>query len=81
MKRWANLPPNNTLLSDQNYRKIWNAWNELRDLDMDIRKYSEESEACKRIDIVDNLKKILKAREIIIYFLNFLLMSTSKNIK
>ena len=29
---------------------------------MDIRKYSEESEACKRIDIVDNLKKILKAR-------------------
>ena len=62
VKRWANLPPNNTLLSDQNYRKIWNAWNELRDLDMDIRKYSEESEACKRIDIVDNLKKILKAR-------------------
>ena len=62
VKRWANLPPNNTLLSDQNYRKIWNAWNELRDLDIDIRKYSEESEAYKRIDIVDNLKKILKAR-------------------
>lgn len=62
VKRWTNLPPNNTLLSDQNYRKIWNAWNELRDLDIDIEKYSNKSEAYKRIDIVDNLKKILKAR-------------------
>ena len=60
VKRWTNLPPNNTLLSDQNYRKIWNAWNELRDLDIDIEKYSNKSEAYKRIDIVDNLKKILK---------------------
>ena len=62
VKRWTNLPPNNTLLSDQNYRKIWNAWNELRDLDIDIEKYSNKSEAYKRIDIVDNLKKILKAK-------------------
>ncbi|MBF1213418.1 MAG: hypothetical protein HXM17_00765 [Fusobacterium periodonticum] len=62
VKRWTNLPPNNTLLSDQNYRRIWNAWNDLRDLDLDIEKYSDETEACKRIDTVDNLKKILKAR-------------------
>jgi hypothetical protein len=62
VKRWTNLPPNNTLLSDQNYRRVWNAWNDLRDLDLDIEKYSDETEACKRIDTVDNLKKILKAR-------------------
>lgn len=62
VKRWTNLPPNNTLLSDQNYRRVWNAWNDLRDLDIDIEKYSDEIEVCKRIDIVDNLKKILKAR-------------------
>lgn len=33
IKRWENLPPNNTLLSDQNYKKIWNGWNELKKLD------------------------------------------------
>ena len=24
---WGNLPPNNTLLNDRNYRKIWKSWN------------------------------------------------------
>lgn len=33
IKRWDNLPPNNTLLSDENYKKIWHAWNELKKLD------------------------------------------------
>lgn len=33
VKKWENLPPNNTLLSDQNYKKIWNGWNELKKLD------------------------------------------------
>ena len=33
ISRWENLPPNNTLLSDQNYKKIWHAWNSLRTLD------------------------------------------------
>ena len=62
VKRWTNLPPNNTLLSDQNYRRVWNAWNDLRDLDTDIEKYSDKTELNKRIGIVNNLKKILKAR-------------------
>ncbi len=31
--RWENLPPNNTLISDQNYKKIWRGWNELKKLD------------------------------------------------
>ncbi len=33
IRRWENLPPNNTLLSDQNYKKIWHAWNSLKTLD------------------------------------------------
>lgn len=33
IKRWDNLPPNNTLLSDQNYKKIWRSWNELKKID------------------------------------------------
>lgn len=37
IRRWENLPPNNTLLSDQNYKKIWYAWNSLKSLDELIR--------------------------------------------
>ena len=33
---WNNVPPNNTLLNDKNYRKIWKAWNFLQYLDSDI---------------------------------------------
>lgn len=33
IRRWENFPPNNTLLSDQNYKKIWHAWNSLKTLD------------------------------------------------
>lgn len=33
IRRWENLPPNNTLLSDQNYKKIWQFWNEMKELD------------------------------------------------
>ena len=33
VRRWENLPPNNTLLSDQNYKKIWHAWNEMKKID------------------------------------------------
>lgn len=36
IKRWENLPPNNLLLSDKNYRKIWDAWTWLRQLDQQI---------------------------------------------
>lgn len=31
--RWENMPPNNTLLSDQYYKKIWKGWEALRELD------------------------------------------------
>ena len=33
IRRWENLPPNNTLLSDRNYKKIWRAFNELKEID------------------------------------------------
>ncbi len=42
--RWKNLPPNNTLLSDKRYRKIWDGWIALKILDGQI-----ESD-CQRLD-------------------------------
>lgn len=38
IRRWENLQPNNTLLSDRNYQKIWRAFNELKEID-DIVKH------------------------------------------
>lgn len=34
--KWDNLPPNNTLLSHRDYRRIWDAWRWLQSLDEDI---------------------------------------------
>lgn len=34
--RWENMPPNNTLLSDQNYKKVWKGWESLKSLDRQI---------------------------------------------
>ena len=34
--RWDNLPPNNTLLSHRDYRRVWDAWRRLQTLDDDI---------------------------------------------
>ena len=34
--RWDNLPPNNTLLSHHDYRRVWDAWRWLQTLDDDI---------------------------------------------
>jgi len=33
IRSWDNLPPNNVLLSDRNYRKVWDSWQQLRDID------------------------------------------------
>lgn len=41
IKKWENLPPNNTLLSDKNYRKIWDSWIELKKLDQIVKNISE----------------------------------------
>lgn len=37
IRRWENLPPNNPLLSDRNYGKIWRNWNELKEIDEIIK--------------------------------------------
>lgn len=43
--RWENLPPNNTLLSHRDYRRVWDAWRWLQTLDDDIsRDFSQLSE-------------------------------------
>ena len=36
--RWENLPPNNTLLSHRDYRRVWDAWTWLQSLDDDVDK-------------------------------------------
>lgn len=34
--KWDNLPPNNTLLSHRDYRRVWDAWRWLQSLDDDV---------------------------------------------
>lgn len=48
IRRWENMPPNNTLLSDQNYKKIWKCWNELKAIDTIIASDSKniDSRVC-----------------------------------
>lgn len=35
---WGNVAPNNALLQDRNYRRIWDGWLRLQSLDEDIRR-------------------------------------------
>lgn len=37
IKQWDNLPPNNVLLNDKNYRKIWDSWQQLKSLDEQVQ--------------------------------------------
>lgn len=42
IRRWENMPPNHALLSDQNYKKIWKCWKELKQIDDLIREDHEK---------------------------------------
>lgn len=42
---WDNLPPNNTLLSHRDYRRVWDAWRWLQTLDDDIARDFSQIEA------------------------------------
>ena len=42
---WDNLPPNNTLLSHRDYRRVWDAWRWLQSLDHDIARDHAQLEA------------------------------------
>lgn len=44
--RWDNLPPNNTLLSHRDYRRVWDSWRRLQTLD----------------DVIDRDLRLLEAR-------------------
>lgn len=46
IKRWENLPPNNTLLSDKYYKVIWKCWNELKQLDEWLINLSVRIDVC-----------------------------------
>ena len=63
VKRWENLPPNNTLLSDSNYKKIWSGWNELKKLDEIIlnnsRKMGERLATIFYVELLVYLKNTL----------------------
>jgi hypothetical protein len=49
---WDNLPPNNTLLSHRDYRRIWDAWRRLQTLDEDITNdLSNIEERAKTMDL------------------------------
>lgn len=43
--RWENLPPNNTLLSHRDYRRVWDAWGWLQVLDARIDRDSGQIES------------------------------------
>lgn len=56
--RWENMPPNNTLLSDQYYKKIWKGWEELKDLDRFVEECNHKiSERLSEIFYVEFLTK------------------------
>ena len=43
--RWENLPPNNTLLSHRDYRRVWDAWRWLQTLEDDTARDLSEVHA------------------------------------
>ena len=50
--RWDNHPPNNTLLSHRDYRRVWDAWSRLQFLDDDIsRDFSQLESRNKTIHL------------------------------
>ena len=36
ISRWENLPPNNTLISHRDYRRVWDSWRWLQTIDDDV---------------------------------------------
>lgn len=45
VRRWNNLPPNNTLLTNKYYKKVYKSWNDLKDLDELITDYDNNLES------------------------------------
>ena len=47
ISEWNNLPPNNTLLNDKNYRKIWKAFVSLQNINLD---FTEDLKNLKKLE-------------------------------
>ncbi len=54
ISRWENTPPNNTILSHRDYRRVWDAWRWLKKLDEDIASDFKE---------IDHREKIIEEWE------------------
>ena len=59
--RWENLPPNNTLLSHRDYRRIWDSWIWLQSLDADIK--NDFDDIMNRQKIVDFWNRIANLKQ------------------
>jgi len=60
---WTGTPPNNTLLQDKNYRKIWKAWIMLHQLDeMAVRDMDKLANSIKTIDMFTEAAEQSKER-------------------
>jgi len=44
IRDWENVPPNNTLLSHREYRRVWDAWRRLQTIDDDLARDLEHLE-------------------------------------
>lgn len=52
VRDWANVPPNNVLLQDRHYRKIWDGWMRLQALDAGVSRDAE----CQADDWLEALR-------------------------
>lgn len=60
IRRWENMPPNNTLLTERDYKKIWSCWNELKQVDELVRK--DDERLAQRICALFYVQFIIKAK-------------------
>lgn len=57
--RWDNFPPNNTLLSHRDYRRVWDSWRWLQSLEDDLSK--DVSDVNRRTKVIDFWSKLSSA--------------------
>lgn len=60
IRHWENLPPNNTLLSDRYYSKVWRAWNDLKKLDDMVK--LDDVQLAERLKVFFALEMLHRAR-------------------
>ena len=45
IKPWQHMPPNNVLMQDKQYRKIWDSWQAIQQLDQQLQTQQQEKKA------------------------------------